>query len=223
MKIKYTSPKRQRNKTLTVYAACIAMGITLGFGISTFAASDTEIKPVTIEPVPIVAHDVVECSVEEPEVLVPVSDVLTQMNAGIAAAFTPGTEENDAIIEYSNSIKYVEGFEEPKYIRCTGYCDYGYTKSGEYVREGIVAGKKEWLGNTCLVYEVAEDGSCGKYIGSYDFLDTGYGIKTKTSKGVEGSLRLGKSIDIWFPTEDAIWDWMSTYGDYVYIKIIDNN
>ncbi len=103
-------------------------------------------------------------------------------------------------------------------IRCTGYCDYGYTKSGEYVREGIIAGKKEWLGRTCNLYRVNEDKSIGELIGSYEFLDTGYGIKTKTANGVQGSLKLGKSVDVWHPTEESIWDWMEEYGDYVYIE-----
>ena len=103
-------------------------------------------------------------------------------------------------------------------IRCTGYCDYGVTKSGEYVREGIIAGKDEWLGRTCNLYRVNEDGSMGELIGSYEFLDTGYGIKTRTANGTEGSLKLGKSVDVWHPSEEAVWEWMDEYGEYVYIE-----
>lgn len=106
-----------------------------------------------------------------------------------------------------------ERFAEPSIIRCTCYCDYGYTKSGQYVREGIMAGKKEWLGMTAYIWEVDEDGTVGDFIGIYEFLDTGYGIN--------GSLKNGTSIDVWVPSEDAVWDWIGEHGDYVYLQIID--
>lgn len=96
-------------------------------------------------------------------------------------------------------------------IRCTGYSDYGVTKSGEITRHGIVAGKKEWLGKTCKLYSVDEYGNPGEVIGTYEFLDTGYGIN--------GSLINGTSIDVWHSTEEAVWDWVRTYGDYVYMEM----
>ena len=97
-------------------------------------------------------------------------------------------------------------------IRCTGYNDIGYTRSGEWTRHGVVAGKYEWLGQSCNLYRQNEDGTMGELIGTYEFLDTGYGIN--------GSLEKGTSIDVWHPTEDAVWDWMAEYGDYVYIEFI---
>lgn len=106
-----------------------------------------------------------------------------------------------------------EYFEKPQIVRCTGYCDYGYTKSGQYVRNGIVAGRKEWLGMTAYIWAVDEDGTIGDFLGIYEFLDTGYGIN--------GSLKKGTSIDMWHPSEDAVWDWIGEYGDYVYLQIID--
>ena len=97
-------------------------------------------------------------------------------------------------------------------IRCTGYNDIGYTRSGEWTRPGVIAGKYEWLGKSCNLYRQNDDGSIGELIGTYEFLDTGYGIN--------GSLEKGTSIDVWHPTEDAVWDWMAEYGDYVYIEFI---
>lgn len=102
---------------------------------------------------------------------------------------------------------------EPAVIRCTCYCDQGYTKSGQYIREGIVAGKEEWLGCMAVLYEVDEDGGIGDYIGYYEFLDTGYGI--------DGSLIDGTSIDVYCPTLDACYDWVGEHGDYVYLQIVD--
>lgn len=112
--------------------------------------------------------------------------------------------ENKQITENKNIIK----------IRCTGYTDYGVTKSGEITHKGVVAGKKEWLGKKCTLYTVNSKGKPGEVIGTYEFLDTGYGIN--------GSLINGTSIDVWHHTEEAVWDWMRTYGDYVYMEMIDS-
>ena len=114
---------------------------------------------------------------------------------------------------FKTDIQASESFATPSIIRCTCYCDYGYTKSGQYVREGIVAGKKEWLGKAALLWSVDDDGSIGEFLGFYEFLDTGYGI--------DGSLKKGTSIDVWCPSIDAVWEWIGNYGDYVYLQIVD--
>lgn len=118
-----------------------------------------------------------------------------------------------SVMGFKTQIRASQSFAEPSMIRCTCYCEHGYTKSGQWVREGIVAGKEEWLGKCAVLYEVNEDGSMGEFIGYYEFLDTGYGI--------EGSLINGTSIDMWVPSEDAVWEWVDTYGDYVYMQIVD--
>lgn len=137
------------------------------------------------------------------------------LTAGIATVLEGMGSEYD-LADASELEETVECYTESEkeinaeIIRCTGYCDYDYTKSGEWVREGIIAGKKEWLGRTCNLYRINEDKSIGELIGSYEFLDTGYGIN--------GSLIKGTSVDVWHPNEDSIWDWMAEYGDYVYIE-----
>lgn len=98
-------------------------------------------------------------------------------------------------------------------IRCTGYIDEGYTRSGEWTRKGVVAGRYEWLGKKCNLYSQNKDGSIGEYIGTYEFLDTGYGIK--------GSLENGTSIDVWHDSEESLYGWVNKYGDYVYIEFIN--
>ena len=137
-----------------------------------------------------------------------------QMNVGVANVLDSELDA-DKLVEYKGKYEVTTlsiAVDAAQKIRCTGYCDYGYTKSGEYVREGVVAGKEEWLGKTANIYAVNTDGSKGKLIGNYEFLDTGYGIN--------GSLINGTSIDIWHPSEDAVWDWVDTYGDYVYMEIL---
>ena len=51
---------------------------------------------------------------------------------------------------------------EPQLIRCTVYTaeEGEITADGSKVREGIVAGKREWLGYTCIMYE-NNDGKIG--------------------------------------------------------------
>ena len=197
--------RRDLNVPALVFVGMLATmwGLTI-----TVSAIDTpEYQPIPeVVAEPIVEH-IVEAEVESTET-VDNSEVLQSLTGGIN-----GLLEGTGVQNVCIGNTYEEGFEEPKYIRCTGYCDYGYTKSGQYVRDGIMAGKKEWLGKTCVVYQVNEDGSCGDMIGVYEFLDTG--------KGINGSLINGTSIDIWFPTESEVWNWMYTYGDYVYIQIID--
>ena len=126
--------------------------------------------------------------------------------AGVAAVLNG--IGNDIDISAFNEVEETEP--EVVRIRCTGYNDVGYTKSGEWTRQGIIAGKKEWLGKKCNLYRINEDESIGELIGTYEFLDTGYGIN--------GSLIKGTSIDVWHPSEDSVWDWMAEYGDYVYME-----
>ena len=118
-----------------------------------------------------------------------------------------------SLVGFRTQIQASESFAEPSVIRCTVYCDQGYTKSGQWVREGIVAGKEEWLGKAAILWEVDEDGSIGEFIGIYEFLDTGYGIN--------GSIVNGTSIDVYCPSLDACWDWIGDHGDYVYLQIVD--
>jgi hypothetical protein len=119
-------------------------------------------------------------------------------------------DSNTTVASVKANVAGAENEVDVQIIRCTGYNDIGYTKSGEYTRDGIIAGKEEWLGRTCNLYRVNEDGTMGDIIGSYEFLDTGYGIN--------GSLIDGTSVDVWHPTEKAVWDWVAEYGDYVYIE-----
>lgn len=102
---------------------------------------------------------------------------------------------------------------EADIIRCSVSCTEGYTRSGEYTHEGVIGGKFEWLGRECNLYALDEDGSIGEKIGSYEFLDTGYGI--------DGSMEKGESVTVWVPNMEACWKWIDTYGDYVYIEFVD--
>lgn len=60
------------------------------------------------------------------------------------------------------------------------------------------------------MYSQKEDGSIGDVIGIFEFEDTGgYYIRN------------GSRIDVYRETMESCSDWVSQYGDYVYIQIID--
>lgn len=109
---------------------------------------------------------------------------------------------------------------EPFKIRCTLYTDKGLTASGQETRDGIVAGKREWLGMTANIYSINEDGSIGQLIGIYEFLDTGYGIRKTDSNGnTYGTIERGESIDVWVPDMNAVREWQQKYGDYIFLQV----
>jgi hypothetical protein len=117
------------------------------------------------------------------------------------------------LVSYKTESQASQSFTEPQKIRCTCYNLHGITKSGSYTRDGILAGKEEWIGKGAILYEVKEDGSLGDFIGYYEFKDTGYGI--------EGSIQNGTSIDVWVPDDTAVQEWVDTYGDYAYLQIVE--
>lgn len=111
-------------------------------------------------------------------------------------------------------------FGEPFKIRCTLYTDKGKTASGQKTRDGIVAGKREWLGMTANIYSINEDGSIGSLIGIYEFLDTGYGIKkTDLNGNTYGTIQRGESIDVWVSSQEEVRKWQKEYGDYVFLQV----
>lgn len=104
-------------------------------------------------------------------------------------------------------------------MRCTCYIDRGTTASGAETRDGVIAGRKEWLGYVACIYAMNEDGTIGEFIGYYEFLDTGAGIDTD-GDGKGDSIKNGLSVDVWQPSKADAIQWINTYGDYVYIKIV---
>ena len=99
----------------------------------------------------------------------------------------------------------------------TAYCVSGVTASGEITRDGICAGRKEWLGKTIILYQRLPGNVVGDQIGVYECLDTG---------GTDG-LNSGKVIDVWCPTYDDCQEFMNlVYEDgcqgKVYIQVIDS-
>lgn len=82
------------------------------------------------------------------------------------------------------------GTEDVTFIPMTAkaYCIDGITASGSHTRKGICASKPEWIGLTAMIYK-DNHGELGEFLGYYEIKDTGR------------SVRNGKVIDIWLPTE----------------------
>lgn len=97
----------------------------------------------------------------------------------LALALTPMTTNAD-----------VNPYGTPFEIEATAYCDTGITASGKPVREGICAGRQEWLGKVIVVYTLDENDAPRLY-GIYECLDTGGDSKIKS----------GRCVDIWMENE----------------------
>lgn len=95
----------------------------------------------------------------------------------------------------------------PCRIESTAYCHGEVTASGHKVREGIAAGRREWIGQTAIVY-ADDNGSIGELIGIYEVLDT----------GGDARIQNGECIDIYMPDYAAA----KEYGRRdVWVQIVD--
>lgn len=105
-------------------------------------------------------------------------------------------------------------------IRATCYCEHGLTYSGSYTREGIIAGRKEDIGDVAAIYAVAEDGGVGEFIGYFEVLDCGAGFDTDGDGKGDSTIK-GRTIDVFRNNIDGVKSWIKRYGDFVYIKLIE--
>jgi len=96
----------------------------------------------------------------------------------------------------SFQLHYVEP--QPIPAHATAYCVTGTMASGEQTREGVCAGKAEWLGERILIFQRLPGGEIGEYLGAWDCMDTG---------GTPG-LKAGKVVDIWKPDLDQCQEFM---------------
>ena len=103
-------------------------------------------------------------------------------------------------------------------MRCTCYIDSGTMASGQQTRPYVMAAKKEWMGCVAALYDINPDGSVGEFIGYFEILDTGAGIDTD-GDGKGDSIPNGTSVDVWMPSMADAKAWVSTHGDYVYLKL----
>lgn len=116
-------------------------------------------------------------------------------------------------------------------MQTTAYYHGSITYSGERVREGIAAGKEEWIGEAAVIYEAIpqDDGyEAGELLGVYEIQDIGYGkssgdgipSKVRCDKDSRGTIERGECLDIYRESYDRCVDWMKQTGGVVYVQII---
>lgn len=110
--------------------------------------------------------------------------------------------------------------EEGQVIRMltTAYCHGTVTVTGNRTRRGTCAVRKEWIGKTALVWK-CEDSDMGEFLGIWECLDTGFGADSD-GDGM-GSIQEGRVIDMYFPTQEEVQEWMEITGGRVYVQLVD--
>lgn len=101
----------------------------------------------------------------------------------------------------------------------TAYHHGKITASGHRTRRGICAVRREWLGKTALVWECKDDDTPGEFLGIWECLDTGFGADSD-GDGI-GSIQEGRVIDMYFPTQEEVQEWMEITGGRVYVQLVD--
>lgn len=100
-------------------------------------------------------------------------------------------------------LKTPVGDSMPK-VRCTCYLPTGNkTADGTVPYEGICASNRDHLGDVAVLYSVK-----GELIGFFECRDIGGNAK----------LRNGTAVDIYRDNMDRAWEWVGTWGDYVYVQ-----
>ena len=109
-------------------------------------------------------------------------------------------------------------FSTPTPVEMTFYLPTGNDcANGKPPHQGIVAFAPEFIGDTAILYEYNEDGSIGEIIGFYEIYDTGYGKKLPSGYG---SIKEGKTVDVFFNNFGDGAEFVREHGNQVYIQIV---
>lgn len=100
----------------------------------------------------------------------------------------------------------------------TAYHHGEITATGNRTRRGTCAVRREWVGKTALVWK-CEDSDMGEFLGIWECLDTGFGADSD-GDGM-GSIQEGRVIDMYFPTQEEVQEWMEITGGRVYVQLVD--
>lgn len=129
------------------------------------------------------------------------------------------TEEIEEDVTTEESIETYKG--DLIEIEATAYHD-SRTADGTKPYYGVLAGKREWLGKKCRLYNSEKE-----LIGEFEFHDVGYGrptgegktsFKSQAGKSI-GSIEAGKSIDIYMDSNSEARNWGRRM---IYIEWIDD-
>lgn len=93
------------------------------------------------------------------------------------------------------------------------------TVTGQRPRRGMCAVREEWVGKTALVWKCNGSDILGEFLGIWECLDTGFGADSD-GDGM-GSIQEGRVIDMYFPTQEEVEEWMAVTGGRVYVQLVD--
>lgn len=146
------------------------------------------------------------------------ADIIKSVRVGVKVLVLGYENDYWYKVEYDGQIGYICSdylSTTSPYMRVssTAYCNPKGNKTADCsntIAGLTLAGKKEWLGKGCYIYNVAEDGSIGSCRGYYEFHDTGWGR--------DGDILRGETVDIYMTTKDEC----VTYGRQdIYILFVD--
>ena len=108
-------------------------------------------------------------------------------------------------------------FIEPQRVEMTYYLPTGNVcANGKMPHIGVVAFATEYIGDTAILYE-CNNGKISGVIGVYEIYDTGFG---KHLEGIGGSIKAGKTVDVFMPGSAAGKALINEHGNEVYIQIV---
>lgn len=93
-------------------------------------------------------------------------------------------------------------------MRVTCYTGGTVTATGHEVEYGVCASNPQWYGCLAVVYDQDMN-----YVDTFEICDT----------GSHPMLQNGSALDIWQPTLADCYEWVGTYGDYMYVTILERN
>lgn len=146
------------------------------------------------------------------------ADIIKSVRVGVKVLVLGYENDYWYKVEYDSQIGYICSdylSTTSPYMRVssTAYCNPKGNKTADCsntIAGLTLAGKKEWLGKGCYIYNVAEDGSIGSCRGYYEFHDTGWGR--------DGDILRGETVDIYMTTKDEC----VTYGRQdIYILFVN--
>lgn len=146
------------------------------------------------------------------------ADIIKSIRAGVKVFALSYENDYWCKVEYDSQIGYIcsdylSTTSPYMKVSSTAYCNPKGNKTADCsntIAGLTLAGKKEWLGRGCYIYNVAKDGSIGSCRGYYEFHDTGWGR--------DGDILRGETVDIYMTTKDEC----ITYGRQdIYILFVD--
>ena len=118
----------------------------------------------------------------------------------------------------------------PILVETTGYHRGKVGSHGDLMKKGYCAFAPEQYGTVLMLYEAipTDSGYCmGDFITMLEVKDTGFGRETgegkskiRPDKKSKGTIEVGKSVDVFYPTLSECKEWMQQTNGMCFIQIV---